>query len=187
MLCPASILRDHPDIEADFGEPLGKGLRSLVRIANGVISYHECSVNLPAIKEIQTVIYGGSVERDTEKGLIAYLKTIAPTKSLERLNQRLGISAFEMQSGSMYLSSDPANPTVFRGAQTVTLPAGERLLDINSWREVTLPMNITCRVSTQASGHLQNNRFYGDFISDMDYKTMNQQIRLKGEYEIFIA
>ena len=158
LLCPDSILHKHTDINSDFGEPIGEGLRSVVRITSGVISYHGSSVNIPALREMQTVISGGAVERDKKDCLVAFLKTVAPTRSMEKLNQRLGISSFEMYSDSAYISSDPANPTVFRSDQTITLPAGERLLDINSWREMTLPMNITCRVTTQASGHLEKNR-----------------------------
>lgn len=187
LLSPKSILRDHPEIEHDIGDPIGEGLRSVVRITNGVISYHGNSINLPALKEMQTGISGGALERDEDGRLIAFLNTVAPTRSMQNLNQKLGLTSFEMCCNDSFISSDPLAPTVFRGNQTITLPAGERLLDINSWQEVTIPMNITCRVTTEASGHLEENRFHGNFVSIMDYRGANQQIRLDGKYEIFVA
>ncbi len=187
LLSPNSILRDHPNIERDIGNPIGEGLRSVARITNGVISYHGNSINLPALREMQTSISGGAVERDEEGRLVAFLTTISPTRSMQNLNQRLGLTSFEMYCSDSYISNDPSIPTVFRGDQTITLPAGEQLLDINSWQEVTIPMNISCRIITEASGHLEHGRFYGDFISVMDYQGLDQQIRLNGQFEMFIA
>lgn len=187
LLSPSSILRDHPDIKLDIGPPIGVGLRSVVRITNGIISYHGSSINLPALKELQAGISGGAVERDEEGHLVVFLNTVAPTRSMQNLNHRLGLSSFEMYSSDSFISSDPSIPTVFRGDQTITLPAGERFLDINSWEEVTIPMNITVRVITEASGHLERNRFYGNFGSLMVYQGSNQQIRLEGKYEMFVA
>lgn len=187
LLSPISILRDHPNIECDIGTPIGEGLRSVVRITNGVISYHGNSMNLPILREMQTSISGGAVERDEEGRLVAFLTTVAPTRSMQNLNQRLGLTSFEMYCNDPCISSDPSAPTVFRGDQTITLPAGERLLDMNSWQEVTIPMNITCSVITEASGHLEHGRFYGGFSSVMDYQGLNQQVRLNGKYEMFVA
>ena len=187
LLSPISILRDHQEIEADLGNPIGDGLRSVVRITNGIISYHGSSVNIPALREMQIGISSGAVERDENNHLVAYLTTVAPTRSMQNLNQRLGLTSFEMYSQDSYISSAPFVPTVFRGDQTITLPAGESLLDINSWQEVQLPINITCRVLTEASGHLENNRFFGSFSPSMHYQNVNQRVGLHGQFEIFVA
>jgi Type I restriction enzyme R protein N terminus (HSDR_N) len=187
LLSPNSILRDHPTVVRDVGAPIGKGLRSVVRITNGVISYSGNSVNLPALTELQTGISGGAVERNENGEMIAYLTTVAPTRSMQLLNQRLGLTSFEMISKDKYISNDSKNPTVFIGDQTVVLPAGERLLDINSWQEVVIPTNIVCKVKTQASGYLEGNRFHGDFFSIMHYQNVNRKINMHGKYEIYVA
>jgi len=187
LLSPSSILSNNPEIKIDLGSPIGKGLRSVVRITNGVISYHSNSLNLPALREMQTTISSGAVERDEEGRLVAFLNTIAPTRSLQNLNQKLGLTSFEMYSDDVCISNDPLIPTVFRSEQTVTIPAGEKLLDLNSWQEISLPMNMVCKVSTQASGHLKENKFYGDFVSSMKFQNMAQPIKLSGKYELFIA
>ena len=187
LLSPSSILRDHPNIEPDLGEPIGNGLRSVVRITNGLISYFGSSVNLPAINEMNTGISEGAVERDENGKLVAFLNTVAPTRSMQDLNQRLGLISFEMYSEDSCFSNDPENPTVFRSQQSVTLPAGEQILDINTWKQVTILQNIHCTVITEASGHLEGNKFHGSFISIMNYPALRQQIKLHGKYEMFVA
>ncbi len=187
LLSPDSILRDYPNIEPDFGNPIGEGLRSVVRIANGVFCYDRSSVNMPALFELQTSISGGAIERDENGRLVAFLSTIAPTRSVQKLNQRLGLTSFEMYSNDCYISSDSQAPTVFHRDEAVTFPAGETLLDFNSWQEVTLPMNITCRVTTKAFGHLEKNLYCGAFSQIIDVQNSYQNVRFDGRYEIFIA
>lgn len=187
LLAPESILRDNPSIEPEIGEPIGEGLRSIVRVTNGLISYHGSSVNIPALREMQISVSSGALERDEEGRLVAFLTTVAPTRSMQNLNQRLGLSSFEMFSPDSRISSNADEPTTFRGEQIITLPAGERLLDINTWREVAIPMNMTCRVIFAATGHLEGHRFHGSFESIMDYQSFNQRISLYGKFEMFVS
>lgn len=187
LLSPISILRDNPNIEPDLGEPIANGLRSVVRITNGLISYFDSSINIPAINEMNIAISEGAVERDEDGRLVAYLNTIALTRSMQNLNQKLGLSAFEMYSDDSFLSSDPTSPTIFKSKQSIIIPVGEQILDINSWKQITFPYNIHCNVTTQASGHLENNKFHGSFVSIMSYSDSGQQIRLNGKYEMFLA
>ncbi|MEJ2436835.1 MAG: type I restriction enzyme HsdR N-terminal domain-containing protein [Sulfurovaceae bacterium] len=188
LLSPNSIIRDHPNIEIDIGHPIGNGLRSVARVTHGIISYCENSIKIPALEEMQISISGGAVERDEKNRLVAFLNTIAPTTSMQNLNERLGLASFEIYSNDDSISSNPSSPTVFSSNQTIILPAGERLLDINSWQEVTIPRNITCEVTTKASGYLEKNRFHGDFVSIMNYdQGINQSIKLSGKFEIFVA
>lgn len=187
LLSPESILRDHPKLELDVGQPIGNGLRSVVRITNGIIGYHGCSLNMAVLREMQTGISGGAVERDENNQLVAYLTTIAPTRSMQNFNQRLGLTSFEMYSKDAYVSSDPSKPTTFRSDLRVSIPAGERILDISSWREISLPCNVTCQVITEASGCLNGNRFHGKFLTSMNFTNFGQVIRLDGEFEIFVA
>lgn len=187
LLSPASILRDNPVIALDTREPIGEGLRSVVRITNGIISYHHSSVNIPALREMQTCISGGSVERDENGVLIAYLDTVAPTRSLQNLNQRLGLTSFEMFSTDKFISSSVNQKTTFKYNKNIILPQGEKILDINSWREIQLPHNISCDITSEATGHLDKNKFFGSFISKMKYNHIPFPIILNGNFEIYVA
>lgn len=55
------------------------------------------------------------------------MKTGGPSRSLQELNERLGLSTFEMTSQDTQLSSDPSRPTSFIYAHRVILPAGEKV------------------------------------------------------------
>ena len=187
LLSPTSIISNHPQVVPDPGIPIGNGLRSVARVTNGLIGYHSSSINMPALTQMQTSIFGGGIERDENGHLVALFTTIAPTRSIQQLNERLGLTKIEMFSQDSCIPSDKLKPTIFRLDQTATFPEGERLLDINTWQEVQLPCNMTCRVIAEASGYLEKNRFFGTFNSDLDYKNLNQQISLKGTFEIFVA
>ena len=53
LIGPEALLRDHPRINLDTGDPIGDGLRSVVRITNGLVQYHQCNLDLPIFKELQ--------------------------------------------------------------------------------------------------------------------------------------
>jgi hypothetical protein len=129
-LGPGAIVRDHPKIEIDIGIPLGPGLRSVVRISNGLIRYQQNSLNNRVLNEMQIGITKGAVERDENGRMVAYLKTHGPSQSLQELNKRLGLSSFEMTSNHDKMSTNSQSPTTFMYDQTVILPAGETLLDL---------------------------------------------------------
>lgn len=187
ILSPESIIRDHPKVELETGEPLGKGLRSIVRITNGVISYNQNTANIPALNEMQMSISHGAVERDENGNMVAYLETIAPTRSMQEFNARMGLTSFEMYSSDKHISNDQSSPTIFKSDDTIKLPAGEKMLDINTWKEVQIPFNITCRVLTEASGHLEENLFFGNFTSNMKFEEIKLDVGLLGKFKIHIA
>ena len=108
------------------------------------------------------------------------------TRALQKLNERLGLASFEMVSNDTQISSDENNPTVFTGQQSVLLPAGEVIFDINSWQEVQLPMNISCNVVTKAEGYLHDSCYSGVFTSVMQFNH-GQSVTTKGKFEIHIA
>jgi hypothetical protein len=186
LLSPEAILRDHPKTEVDTGNPLGPGLRSVARITNGLIQYDKSNINIRVLTELQTGIAFGAVERDESDKLIAYLKTIGPSKSLQELNERLGLSSFEMQSNDKTLSITSDKPTQFIYNQKIVLPAGEKLLDLNTWREVVLPQNISCDVKAIAEGILDGHKFFGRFYTNMQYD-VGISAELGGKFEVYLA
>ncbi|CAG0971001.1 hypothetical protein RHDC4_01281 [Rhodocyclaceae bacterium] len=187
LLSPNALLRDFPEVEIDVGVPIAPDLRSIARITNGLIRYESNSLGSAVLSELQTGIREGAVERDSKGKLIAFLKTGGPSRSLQELNERLGLATFEMSSQDSQLSTDPSCPTVFTYAHRVILPAGEKLLDLNTWQHIPLPQNITCDVRSEASGVYVKRTFSGHFITDMHYVEAGITVNMTGSFEVHLA
>lgn len=187
LLSPDSVIRDNPRTQPDTGRPIGEGLRSLVRITSGKISYTSNSINLTSVNEVQITITGGSIERDEQNRLITFLTTAHPIRSLQNMNERMGLASFEMHSEDSCISKDASNLTVFRNKRTVVFPKGEKIFDLITWREFELHDNMTCCVSTEACGYLDKNSFSGKFLSMMDFQNEGQRIRLDGDFYVALA
>ncbi len=187
LLGPIAIIRDHPGVKLDTGIPLGPGLRSVVRIANGLVRYDQNSINSKALNELQIGITEGAVERDEDGRIIAFLKTHVPIKSLQDLNERLGLASFEMISRDKQLSTDNASPTIFIYGNTIIFPAGEELLDLNTWSKIKLPRNISCHVVAEVKGILEGRKFHGSLISTMNFLEADMIVKIQGSFEIYLA
>lgn len=164
LLSPEAILRDHSQYMVDLSPPLGPGLRSVARISSGWIRYDRNNLSHRALNEIQIAIRCGAVQRDENGKLAVYLETLAPFRAFQELNERLGLTSFEMTSSDGNLSTDPTQPTEFVNSQTIVFPAGAKLLDINTWSEIVLPCNLECKTSTIARGILEKHVFSGRFL-----------------------
>jgi hypothetical protein len=186
LLSPAAVLRDHPEQRIDTGPPLGPGLRSVARITNGLIRYESNSLDHPVLNEIQNGIADGALERDEQGRLVAFLRTTAPTKSLQDLNERLGLSSFEMICDDRALSTDPDQPSVFVYDHAITLPAGEELLDLSSWRRIRLPIDIHSHVVARAAGVLNDRQFAGKFDTELDFE-QQMKVRMTGSFAVHLA
>jgi hypothetical protein len=187
FLGPEALLRDHPRQEIDVGEPLGPGLRSVVRITNGVIRYENSNLAMPAFSELQIGIAEGAIERDEERRLVSYVRTTSPIRSLQLSNQRLGLDILEMVSPDEYLSTDPARPTRFRYERHVILPEGEETLDLNTWCPVVFTKNIHCHTLAEASGVLVGRTFRGSFVTRIDSVDLASPALLAGSFEVHLA
>lgn len=187
LIGPKALLRDHPRQVIDVREPIGPGLRSIVRITNGHIIYKTNSLNIPILNGLTIGITNGAVERDEQGHLVAFLKTLSPYQSLQLLNEKLGVAQFEVVSTDKTVSIDKNNPTIFRAQHKIILPAGERVLNMLTWEEVELPMNVTCNVETIASGTLQEYTFSGQFIGKVYYVEMNINLVMSGEFEVHVV
>lgn len=184
MLSPASMLRDNPHQEVDTGASIGPGLRSIARIASGHIIYHKSSLNLPFLTGMTMSISNGSVERNEEGKLEAYLEAMVPFQSLQKLNEKLGLNILRMCSESETVSCDPGSPTVFTSSSDRILPKGEFVLDLATWTETQIPMNINVNIQTSASGYLEENNYQGEFSALLSYKEIPMEISLEGEYSM---
>jgi hypothetical protein len=186
-LSPDSLVRDFPSMEIDLHPPIAPGLRSIARITNGLIRYEHNSLNVRILNELQIGIADGSVERDESGGLVAFIESIVPSRSLQELNERLGLASFEMVTADTELSGDPEMPTVFNYRNTILIPAGEEVLDFNTWNRVKIPMNITADVSVIARGVYFVRRFSGTFESLIRYPEFAMNLALSGAFEIRLA
>lgn len=186
LLSPPMILKNHPEPGADAPPPLGPGLRSVERITNGLIRYESNSLNHPALNEIRMEIDGGAIERDEQGRLIAYLRTLGPTKTLQESNQRLGFSAFEMTCPDNALSTQSDRPSVFVYEHPSTLPAGEEALDLSTWRTIKLPLTLHVRVKATAAGVLKDRQFTGEFNTELDFE-QQMKVRMSGSFAVHLA
>ncbi len=159
----------------------------MARITNGVIRYERNSLNFAPLNELQIGITFGALERDEDGKLVAFLKTAGPSRSLQELNERLGLAQFEMVSDDPQLSEDPDRPTVMRYENTIILPQGEEVLDISTWRKLRLLKNITCDVTAAAEGCYKRGTFFGQFVSHLRYREFGQSISLEGSFEVHLA
>jgi hypothetical protein len=182
---PTSLLTEYGNRVLDVGLPIAPGLRSVARVTNGSISYCGSNIGLEVFQELQSNVRSGAVERG-EDGLIALVKVGGPSKSIQELNDRLGLSTFEMLTTDKQLSQDSSCPTIFTYTNIVTIPAGEKLLDIRTWTHFELPMNLTCNVTAEASGVYECGVFKGTFRTTLTYP-FQITIKLDGIFEMFLA
>lgn len=187
LLGPDSILRNHPNITPDFGQPIGPGLRSLVRITSGKVVFHTCSPELPMLKGYTIFVVNGAVQRQVSKGLLAFLDTLSPYESLQRLNERLGLARFEIASNDSVISTDETRPTIFQSEHTVFLAQGEVIPNFLTGGNIQLPSNLTCKVKTLAEGILKDTIFSGNFQARYFYKETDLDIAMRGKFEIHVA
>jgi hypothetical protein len=185
LLSPASLLRDHPEQQLDIGIPIGSGLRSIVRITGGHIVFRRSNPDVPPLNGLITTITEGAVERDEQGRLVAFLRTIVPFQSMQSFNERLGLSNFETMSESDVLSTDPSRPTVFTAHKRTILPRGERVLNLLTWQESPLPIDIDISTQTTASGVLYGNKFRGMF--NVMYTTAVWTLTGAGDFEVSLA
>lgn len=187
LLGPDSILRNHPETTPDFGQPIGPGLRSLVRITGGRVVFQTCSPDLPMFKGYTVFVISGAVQRQASVGLVAFLDTLSPYESLQRLNERLGIDKFEITSSDPVLSTDERRPTIFQSEHTVFFAKGEVMPNFLTGTEIRLPTNLTCKVKTLAEGVLKNNIFTGKFQAIYFYQESGLNFSMHGEFEIQVV
>jgi len=187
ILSPESILRDHPEYLIDRGFPIGPGLRSIVRITNGSIIFQKNTLNLKPFIGFTMSITDGSVQRNEFGKLEAYIETVVPFQSLQRLNEKLGLHSVRLFSESNIVSVNPGAPTEFAASTNNILPQGEKVLNLLTWQEMPFPMNINTQTKTKASGYLEGNIFHGEFDVLIIYKEINFEVGLNGDFRVHLA
>jgi hypothetical protein len=187
LLSPEALLHEFDSTKIDVGLPIAIGLRSLARISNGVIQLKRNSLNLRSVNDLQMYVEDGDVQRDQDGKLVASLRTIVHSQSLQELNERLGLSNFEMNSDSTELSTDQQNPTIFSYSGRAILPAGEEVPDVFTGRTNKFETNITCDVTAAARGVFADRLFRGAFEMSTRYREIGLDLTLSGIFKIHLA
>lgn len=186
LVSPAALMRDYPDYQIDIGKPLVTGLRSFAKIIKGSITYENNSWNLPNLIGMTVAITGGSVERNEDGGIIAYLETLSPFDAYQELNERLGFGRFEVFCKDEELSIHPSKPSVFLNELHIEIPAGERLMDMLTWQEIVTAIPLIIDSKTIAAGHYDSGRFFGAFQVEVSGQFPSKCI-MTGKFEIYIS
>lgn len=187
ILSPSSILRDHPAQMVDTGIPIGRGLRSIVRVTGGYIRYTKISIPIPPLEQMNMTVTSGYVERNEDGFLEAYLWTRVPYQSLQELNEKLGLDQMLLISANTVVSANPSQPTLFEGEKQTILPKGMVALNMMDWSNVALPMNVTVVIKTRAAGYLAGTIFKGEFFASVSYLEWASDISLDGVFELQLA
>lgn len=187
LVSPESLLRDYPDYQVDVGKPLMPGSRSFAKIIKGSIVYDQNTWNLPNLIGMTVAITGGSVERNEDGGIIAYLETLSPFESYQKLHERLGQDKIEVFCKDEVISLDPDNPSVFTEESSVEIPAGERILDMLTWKEVVLPSTIRITSITTAKGYYDGEKFSGTFQVELKGDQFPSTCIIVGKFDIVIS
>jgi hypothetical protein len=163
LLSPAAISRNWPTLKVDVGKPLGPGLRSIAQITGGFIQFTSNSLNLPYLNGVTNTITDGAIERNETGQLTAFIQLRSPLAQIQRLNERLGLTRYELISNDSIISIDPNTPTAFSLLIKTYLSSGERIFNLSTWNEITLPFNIVFNIETSARGRLVGQDFKGIF------------------------
>lgn len=187
VLSPVAILRDYPAQAIDLGEPIGPGLRSIVRVTNGSITFHMNTLGFQPLIGLTMAITEGSLEHNKEGRLETYIETMVPFQSLQKLNERLGLHSLRLKSDDLSLSVDPAYPSRFASTTAHILPKGETVLDLATWRELPFPMNMNVETQTIAAGYLEGHVFQGYFQALLLYQEIRLRLGLEGSFRVHLS
>ncbi len=187
ILLPESIVRDWKAQGVDVGVPLGPGLRSLVKITGGHIEYQRNSRNLPQLIGLINTITDGSIHRDDNKQLTAYIVTMSMHTAFQRFNEDLDLHRMLIRSEDFTLSVDDRNPSVLHSTRDVIMPRGSKALDLATWNPVILPHDIKIRIETTGRGTLHGQEFSGEFEASYFFFGLAPTVTIGGSFHINLA
>ena len=186
ILSPLALRRDFPARDLHIGPPIGPGLRSSVQINGGHIRYSESSLDFPSFLQMQIAITGGLVERSHDNSLVAYVESQAPVQAIDDFLAKMNLKTIELVSTDTRLSESSTAPTVFHYRKTVIFPAGETLVDINTWQTQVLPEDIRIIMQSTVSGFLEGNIFSGVIENNATFSSNSASdeipFRFKGNF-----
>jgi len=186
FLGPAQLARRHPNHLRTAGEPLGPNLRAFERVASGTISYHESSLPLPLLSQMQVSIIDGALMRDSAGKVQAHLVTRGPFRDLQAHIDELGLQLQTYVTDDAKLSVFADAPTVFHYEAEQILPM---YMDPETFKVTLFDVPVRVSISAKAIGHLRNDEFAGAFIANFKYHAENGNFEAssKGKFSLRLA
>lgn len=181
ILSPQAILQAWPEVRIAVGKSLGLGLGSLAQITGGQFRYTQTTAPDNSIHELIYTVTGGSIYRDENDKLTAFIKTLSPLQSAQELNERLGTDKLLLISNDEVVSAAPLQPTIFRTTNRFAIPRGARVLNFQ------FPATLECDSRTEVSGYLDGRVFKGTFNYFIRIVNLNQTINSNGTFEVYAA
>ena len=169
----------------------GYGVGAGARIESGKIYYNTVNPNIPELLDMITVISGGYFERQ-ENRLRVHIETMTTRKSIQQLQERLGLNRLVLDSPDFTISADPIHPSVFKGEKLFSIPSSE-LLKISfprvSPRVLNLRPSIEGVMTTAARATVEGGKIRGAFgqVYTYDMGEFKLRIDVNGEFETTIA
>lgn len=181
ILSPQAMLNTWSEVHIDVGKPLGLELGSLAQVTGGQFRYTQITSPDQSLKELIYTVMSGSIYRDENSKLTAFIRTLSPLQSAQELAERLGTDKLLLTSNDETLSTDHTQPTVFRTKDTFAIPRGARVLNFQ------FPMTFECDSRTEVSGYLDGHVFKGRFHYFMRITNFNQTLNANGIFEVHVA
>lgn len=167
LLSPHAIEKSISLRSMNRGVPLGVALGSVAQVASGLIRYFEQSNPGVINPNSQSIIMGGTVERDENGYVIVHLDTQAPLPGMQAINERIGFKGIDLRSNRSALPSPNDEPLELRGTMVFTIPSGESLQLPGHQKAIVIPMDFNCEVEMVAIGMLEAGRFQGTWTGAM--------------------
>jgi hypothetical protein len=170
----------------EAAEVIIDGFEGEVRIIRGNINYRECSVNIPAISQLNVSIIGGEIYKKADGRIGATVKTMSPYTWLQDINKKIGLDVFDVVSEVTHESIVNGTQYKFVGTREAFLPANEPIVDMNTWEEVTYPIAIPFQTRNEVIGILDGNIMRGEFTGTTTFVGA-PPIVMKGAFEIYLG
>lgn len=170
VLGPAAIERQIALRATSRGVPLGPGLGSIAQIASGLIKYSEPGKPDSMHPHMQTIVLGGTVERNDSGRIVVHLDTQAPLPGMQAINERIGFKGVDLRTDRTVLPLATDEPLKLCGSMAFTIPAGETLTMPGTARALTLPTDFNCESDLLAFGVLEGARFHGTWSGSLSIK-----------------
>ena len=160
--------------------------RFFQEITGGSITYTGNSADFKPLNGLKMSIKEGYLKLNEDDTLVANVLTVVPIEPLQKLNERLGLDDVRLTSESNIISKEVNKPTVFTSVTEHVLPQGERVLDLNTWQEVELPISFHVTTQTTVSGYVKGRSFEGTFQACLIYTELGS-VTINGNFQAFLA
>ena len=157
--------------------PLGPGLGAAATIVRG--KYQHTATTLPdsSLLNLNLSIVGGEIYRNIKGKLCGDMVMQSPLADIQKLIEKSGGDREHFESEASELSTDEANPTIFKAISQLTYRRGDLILGVE------LDRDITYTITTILRGYLKNSLFIGAFDSDWTTDILSESFQTTGTFE----